>query len=155
MQNSLNLNRSVGRKISLQKLGVHIKCSDIYKSLKFYRSLGFKEIFAYGSEDFLEHISKNVETVSENYNGVTFEIGGAVLEIADGHVAVKPGVFGERIKSSKVSLFFDFESLSELQDICEDNNIKISVPPKHYHWGSTEMVIKDPDGVVLVFRELD
>jgi uncharacterized glyoxalase superfamily protein PhnB len=155
MQNSLKSNQLTDEKISPQKLGVHIKCSDIYNSLKFYRSLGFNEVFAYGSGDFLEEISKDIATVSENYNGVSFEIGGAVLEIADGHLAVKPGVFEEKIKSSKLSLFFDIESLSELQEACEKNNIKISVPPKHYHWGSTELVVKDPDGVVLVFRELD
>lgn len=48
---------------------------------------------------------------------------------------------------------FDVDSLDKLIKICEENNIEITVPPKKFPWGTIEMVIKDPDGFVLVFRE--
>jgi catechol 2,3-dioxygenase-like lactoylglutathione lyase family enzyme len=28
---------------------------------------------------------------------------------------------------------------------------ELAVPPRHYYWGTIEVVIKDPDGTVLVF----
>ena len=57
-----------------QRLGVHIKVSDIYASLAFYRTVGMKEIFAYGNKKFRNIIQRGVPTVKENYNGVCFEI---------------------------------------------------------------------------------
>lgn len=137
------------------KLGVHIQCADIYKSLNFYRNLGFKPVFAYGRTDFLNQFPTDMATAPENYNGVSFGIGNAVLELAEAHVAVKPEVFQEKIESSKVSLFIDVNSLKIFQKRCFQRDIKISVPARHFHWGSTELVVKDPDGLILVFRELD
>ena len=121
--------------------GVHIKVNNFEKSLKFYTSLGFIKVFEYGP-------GKSVE---EKYHGAVFEHGEFKFEIADGHRAVKPEVFNEQVKSSKISLMLYVGSLEEIIKKCEKNKINIVVPPRHYYWGTLELVIKDPDGVVLVF----
>lgn len=125
----------------INNIGVHIKTADFVKSVKFYKSLGFNEIFAYGPE----------KDVKEDYNGMIFEAGGAKLEIADGHRAVKAGIFKEKVTSSKISIMVNVDKLSEIVQICTKEHIDIAVCPRHYYWGTLEMVIKDPDGTVLVF----
>lgn len=125
----------------INNIGVHIKVKDFAKSVKFYRDLGFKEFFTYGPD----------KKVKEDYNGMTFEVGGAKLEIADGHRAVKPEVFREIVESSKVSLMINVDTLSSVIDICNKAHIDIAVSVRHYYWGTLELVVKDPDGVVLVF----
>jgi len=125
----------------IKSAGVHIKVNNFGKSLKFYNSLGFIKVFEYGP-------GKSVE---EKYHGVVFEHGGCKLEIADGHRGVKPEVFKELVKSSKISLMVYVDSLEEIIKKCEKNKINIAVPPRHYYWGTLELVIKDPDGVVMVF----
>lgn len=122
------------------KIGVHIKVKDIKKSEEFYKVLGFKETFAYGPD----------REVKEVYSGRVYEVGGAKLEIADGHRAVRSEIFKEMVKSSKISLMINVDSLGEIIDKCRQNNIPV-VGPRHYYWGTLEMVVKDPDGVVLVF----
>lgn len=135
----------------LSKLGVHIKCKDFAKSLDFYLAFGFKPIFLYGSEEFRKRFDK-VSSAPEKYNGITFEIGNALFEIAEAHVAVKPEVFREYIKSSKISAMIDVNDLSEVRRICEENAYEIAKDEVHYPWGTTELVVKDPDGFILVFR---
>ena len=93
------------------------------------------------------------DTALEKYRGVVFEIGDTILEIGEDHIAIKPEVFKKRISSSKISAMIDVDSLARMMDICKKNNIKISVSPKKFPWGTRELVIKDPDGFVLVFRE--
>lgn len=136
-----------------QNIGVHIKCKDFDKSYRFYKTLEFNEIFAYGPETFLKTLDSKIPTAKENYRGITFGINGAMLEIADGHIAVNPEVFKESINSPKISLFFDIKSIKDLMNICKKAEITIYGKPVTYPWGKTEIVIKDPDGVVLVFRE--
>ena len=133
-------------------MGVHIKCKSIENSLAFYSKLGFNPVFAYGSDEFTKQLT--CPSAKENYCGVTFEIGGGLFEIADGHVAVKPEVFLKTIESSKVSAMFDITSVDELVSYCEKESIDIIVPVKIYPWGTKEVVLKDPDGLILVFREL-
>ena len=102
-------------------MGMHIKCKSMTKSFNFYKKLGFNPIFAYGSENFTKQF--NFPTAKENYCGVTFAIGDALFEVADGHVAVKPEVFLETVTSSKVSAMFDVESVDELnQQILSGSN---------------------------------
>jgi catechol 2,3-dioxygenase-like lactoylglutathione lyase family enzyme len=125
----------------INTIGVHIKVKDFKKSEKFYKSLGFKTVFEYGPN----------KKVREDYNGAVFEHKGAKLEIANGHRAVNPDVFREAIMSSKLSLMISVNSLGEVIKLCKRHKIKIAVGPRHYYWGTLEMVIKDPDGVVLVF----
>jgi len=122
-------------------LGIHIKVKNFAKSLAFYHALGFKQVFAYGP----------LQKVKEDYNGVVFEHGGTKLEIASGHRAVKPQVFQQSVVSSKISLMIQVPNLKPLITRCRKANISLAVGPRHYYWGTLEAVIKDPDGVVLVF----
>jgi uncharacterized glyoxalase superfamily protein PhnB len=140
----------------LNKFGVHIKVKDINKSYKFYKAFELKPVFTYGSDKWLEIVKKDFPTVGsapEKYNGVTFELGNSLLEIADGHIAVKKETFLETITSSKVSAMIDVDSVDEVVNICNKNDFEIAVDPKDYPWGTREVVIRDPDGFILVFRE--
>jgi len=127
----------------IKGVGIHIKVKNFKKSLAFYEALGFKKVFEYGPD----------KAVKESYFGTTFEVAGTKLEIAAGHRAVKPEVFSSRMANSKVSLMIPVDSLKKIIEVCKKNNFFISVPVRHYYWGTLEMVIKDPDGVVLVFIE--
>lgn len=137
----------------ITKFGIHLKASNLTKSYNFYKNLGFQECFAYGNKKFLNKLSKKIPTAPEKYNGVVFEIGNSLFEVADGHLAVKPHVFKEKIDSSKVSAMLHVDSLSTIINACKKHNIKIAVPPRKFPWGTKELVIKDPDGFVLVFIE--
>lgn len=125
----------------IKSIGVHIKANNFEKSKDFYENLGFQKIFEYGPD----------KKVKEKYNGVTYGIGDCRLELADGHVAVKSHVFKEKIQSSKISLMINVDSIASVINRCKTHNIPIAVGPRHYYWGTLETVIKDPDGVVLVF----
>jgi catechol 2,3-dioxygenase-like lactoylglutathione lyase family enzyme len=131
-------------------LGVHIKVADIEKSRKFYESLGFKPIFAYGDEKWRGTFSKSVGTAPEKYRGVTFQISeNAQLEVAEGHIAIKDnGIFQEIIKSPKISAMIRVKSIAPL---FKNPNINIKFPIRHYYWGTIEAAFRDPDGFVLVF----
>ena len=125
----------------IKSIGVHIKVRDFEKSVGFYKALGFRSVFEYGPS----------KDVVEDYSGMVFDVGGAMLEIADGHRAVKPEVFKETVLSSKISLMIEVESLKNILEDCSKAYIDIAVQPRHYYWGKLELVIKDPDGTVLVF----
>lgn len=127
--------------MSINTIGVHIKASNFARSERFYKNLGFKKVFEYGPD----------KKVKEDYSGAVFEHGNCKLEIASGHRAVRPGIFKERVISSKISLMINVGRLSTIVKLCKKHRIKISVKPRHYYWGTLEMVVKDPDGVVLVF----
>lgn len=140
----------------MNKFGIHIKTKDIQKSYRFYKAFRFKPFFAYGNSKWQEQVKndfKGLTTVDENYEGITFEFNGALLEIANGHIAVKPEVFKESIPSSKVSAMIDTDSIEDIVSICKQYDIKITVEPKDYYWGTREVVITDPDGFILVFRQ--
>jgi uncharacterized glyoxalase superfamily protein PhnB len=139
--------------MKLNKLGVHIKVKDFERSLKFYLAFEFKPIFIYGSSELLNQFS-DISQASEKYNGITFEVGNALLEIANGHVAIKSEVFQEVINSSKISLMIDVDSVAEVRKICEENDFEIAKAEVDYPWGTREIVVRDPDGVILVFREI-
>lgn len=125
----------------IKGIGAHIKVSNFKKSKKFYETLGFKKVFEYGPD----------QDAREEYDGVVFEHGGCKLEMADGHRAVKGGVFKRAMEDSKISLMVYVDDLREIISKCEENGIDIAVGPRHYYWGTLEVVVKDPDGVVLVF----
>jgi len=125
----------------IKSIGVHIKASDFKKSSIFYANLGFHKIFEYGPD----------KKVKEKYSGVTYGIGDSRLELANGHIAVKPHVFKEKVESSKISLMINVDSIANIIRRCEIHNIPLAVEPRHYYWGTLEVVVKDPDGVVLVF----
>jgi uncharacterized glyoxalase superfamily protein PhnB len=141
-------------KLKIQKFGVHIKVRDFEKSYAFYKAFGLKPIFAYGDKEFLNSLPSNVPSAPEKYRGITFEIGGSLLEIANGHIAVKPEVFQEVVRSSKISAMIDVDNIDKVIEICEKNCFEIAVPSKKYPWGTIELVVKDPDGFILVFRQI-
>lgn len=125
----------------IKTIGAHLKVANFQKSLKFYQALGFKKVFEYGPK----------KKVKEIYNGAVFEHGGTKLEIAEGHRAVKPEVFLQPITSAKVSLMVGVNSLTDIINRAKKAHIRIAVNARHYYWGTLELVIKDPDGLVLVF----
>lgn len=138
--------------MNLTKFGIHIKVKNFDKSLHFYSSFGFKPIFAYGPKSFVGNFAE-IGTAPEKYRGVTFAIGDALFEIGEDHIAIKPEVFKEEIKSSKVSAMIDVDSVAEVRSICEKNNFEIAKNEVDYPWGTRELVVRDPDGFILVFRE--
>lgn len=125
----------------IKSIGVHIKARDFKKSSAFYKNLGFQKVFEYGPN----------KKVKESYNGVVYQHGGAKLELAEGHRAVKSSVFKEKVVSSKISLMINLDSIASTINRCKTHNIPLAVGPRHYYWGTLEVVIKDPDGIVLVF----
>jgi len=127
--------------MKITHLGIHIKVADFAKSERFYLALGFRKVFEYGPD----------RKAKESYLGAVFEHGGTKLEIAAGHRAVKPEVFKEKVLSSKISLMVNVKSLLPIIPLCQQANIRLAVGPRHYYWNTLELVVKDPDGVVLVF----
>lgn len=134
----------------IKGLGTHIKVANLDKSRKFYESLGFKPVFAYGDDDFRASLPKTIGSAPEKYRGMTFKISdSANLEIAEGHIAIKDqNVFKEDIKTAKVSAMVQVESITPLFD---NPLVKITFPVRHYYWGTIEAAFRDPDGFVLVF----
>ncbi len=122
-------------------IGTHIKVKNFKESVAFYEALGFQKVFEYGPGT----------AIDEDYNGMVFEHNGCKLEIASGHRAVKPEVFQEDVQSSKISLMVNVDSIDDIIKRCEAAGISPSVGPRHYYWGTIEIVLKDPDGTVLVF----
>lgn len=137
-------------KLTITGLGTHIKVADIEKSRKFYESLGFKPVFAYGDDAFRASLPEGVGSAPEKYRGMTFNIGeNANLEIAEDHIAIKDkSVSKEVIKSPKVSAMVRVQSVAPL---FTNSLVKIKFPVRHYYWGSIEVALRDPDGYVLVF----
>lgn len=149
------LRTAIGRPKSMySKLGIHIKVKSFSDSYAFYKKLGFTPIFAYGTGDFLAMLPEGLPTALEKYRGVTFELGGALFEIGEAHPAVKPEVFSTEITTSKVSAMIDVDSLDDLLRTCKNEGIPVIKGPTEYPWGTTEVVVRDPDGFILVFREL-
>lgn len=127
----------------IKSIGVHIKAKDYKASRAFYEGFGFPIIFEYGPD----------KEVKEDYSGVTFAVGAAKLEIADGHRAVKPEVFGEKIASSKMSLMVEVESLAQIIERAEKMGLSPTTSVRHYYWGKLEVVYRDPDGVIVIFTQ--
>lgn len=130
-------------------IGLHLKVKDIKKSREFYEGLGFIPVFGYGDEAFRKTLPKGCGSAPEKYHGVTYQLkDGADLEIADGHIAAKPEVFGEEITSGKVSAMIKVESIVPVFKKQKDH---IKYPVRKYYWGSIEVALRDPDGFVLIF----
>lgn len=127
--------------MKIQSIGVHIKVRDFAASKHFYEALGFKSVFAYGPD----------QAVKEDYQGIVFQVGDTKLEIADGHRAVKSEVFARLVGGPKISLMIGVNSLAPVIATCKREGIELAAGPRHYYWGTLELVIKDPDDVVLVF----
>lgn len=138
--------------MAIKGIGTHLKVSDFAQSRKFYQDLGFQKVFEYGPDKTFQNDNNgNLISAPEAYHGMTFQAGECKFEIADGHRAVKPQVFKEKITSSKVSLMVYVDHVSDIIERCKKVGIPLAVGPRHYYWGTLEVVIKDPDGFVLVF----
>jgi len=127
----------------IKSIGTHIKARDYAKSRAFYEGFGFPVIFEYGPE----------KQVKEEYSGVTFAVGAAKLEIADGHRAVLPETFAETVNSSKISLMVEVTSVAEIMERAKTMGLSPTTPLRHYYWGKLEVVYRDPDGVIVVFTQ--
>lgn len=137
---------------TIHSIGTHIKAADFTRSVRFYKALGFMKVFEYGpNKTFQKDAKGNLISAPESYHGMTFSHGGCKLEIADGHRAVKPAVFQDKVKNSKISLMVAVDSIAKVIETCRKARIPLAVGPRHYYWGTVEVVLKDPDGVVLVF----
>lgn len=136
--------------LELTQLGIHLKVADITKSRAFYDSLGFKPVFVYGDQDFLDGFPKKIGKASEKYRGITYQISETTqFEIADGHIAVPDkSVFKQVIETPKISAMVRVKSVVPLFD---NPLVKIKFPVRHYYWGTIEVALRDPDGFVLIF----
>ena len=126
---------------TISHLGVNLKVRDYEKSRAFYDALGFRKLFEFGPEA-KEH---------SKFRGTFYQVGNALLEVSEGHMAVRPEVFAAPVESSKVSLMVYVESLVPILDILEAQRVAISVRPRQFPWGQIGVAVKDPDGFVIVF----
>ncbi len=130
-------------------IGIHLKVKDIQVSRDFYEKLGFMPAFGYGSEEFRATLPQGCPSAPEKYQGVMYKLAdGAEYEIADGHIAAKPVVFGETVTSGKISAMIRVKSIVPVIEAYKD---RIVFPVRKYYWGSVEVALRDPDGLVLVF----
>ena len=125
----------------ISHLGINLKVRDFEKSRAFYEAFGFQKLFEFGPD--VEEHSK--------FRGIFYQVGDSLLEVSEGHMAVKPEVFEAPVQSSKVSLMVYVESLIPVLDTCEEQQIEISVEPRQFPWGQIGVAVKDPDGFVIVF----
>lgn len=136
-------------KLAFTGIGIHLKVKNIKASREFYEKLGFTPVFGYGDEDFRKTLPEGCQSAPEKYRGVSYKLhDGAELEIADGHIAAKPEVFDEEIKSAKVTAMIRVESVVPVIEAYKD---RIKFPVRKYYWNSIEVALRDPDGFVLVF----
>lgn len=138
-------------------LGLHIKVKDIMESRKFYESLGFTPVFAYGDAAYLATLPAGTPTAPEKYHGVTYKVFADAektkavveLEIADDHIALKNKQDAkDTITSAKLSAMIHVKSLVPL---FSNPNVHITFPVRHYFFGTMEAAFRDPDGFVVVF----
>lgn len=137
--------------IKVNGFGIHLKVRDIAASRVFYEeALGFRPIFAYGDPEFLSTVPEGVATAPERYRGVTYEpIPNCPFEIADGHIAVTDrATFTSPIAGPKISAMIRVDSLVPLLAI---ERLRPHSPVRHYYWNTLELVVRDPDGWVIVF----
>ena len=128
-------------KVAFNQVGINLKVRDFGRSKDFYDAFGFKKILEFGPD--LEEHSK--------FRGLFYEIGNTLLEVSEGHMAVKPEVFAAPIRDSKISLMIYVDSLIQILDICDAHQIEIHVPPREFPWGQIGLIVKDPDGFVIAF----
>lgn len=129
----------------IKSIGTVIKTKNYQKSRTFYEALGFKVIFEIGPD-------KEIKSGNDQVVIYGSETGGK-FELTDAHPAIKPGVFQDTIKSSKISMMFEVDSLVDIIAGAKSIGVEPAVEVRHYYYGTLEVVFKDPDGVVIVFIE--
>lgn len=114
-------------------LGINIKVADLARSQAFYEAFGFQQLGAFEG-------------------GVIYGVGGvALLELNARHPAVAADVFQSRITTAKTSLMVHVPSLLPALAAAEQAGIPLAVPPRRFPWKTIEVVVRDPDGFVVVF----
>ncbi|MGI8913962.1 MAG: VOC family protein [Chloroflexota bacterium] len=120
-------------KIAITALGVNIKVADLVRSQAFYEAVGFQLIATFTG-------------------GVIYGVGGvALLELNAHHPTVAAEVFQTRITTAKTSLMVHVPSLLPVLTAAEQAGIPLAVPPRRFPWKTIEVVVRDPDGFVVVF----
>lgn len=128
----------------IKSIGTCIKAKDFSRSRAFYEALGFPVTFEVGPDKEIKSESNLVIFGSET---------GGKFELIDAHPAIKPAVFKENIPSSKISMVFEVDSLADIIERAHTMDVAPVVGVRHYHYGSLEVVFRDPDGTVIVFVE--
>jgi catechol 2,3-dioxygenase-like lactoylglutathione lyase family enzyme len=138
-------------------LGIHLKVSDITASRLFYEeTLGLIPARGAGTAEFRRSLPDFLTSKHEDglpgspdaWNSVTYRPSAhAELEIGDGHPAVASDVFKQILDGPKVSAMLHVESLLPL---VRDSGVQPTYPVRIYPWGSVEVVLRDPDGFVVV-----
>ena len=119
--------------IAITALGVHIKVADLTRSQAIYENFGFRQLGAFP-------------------DGVIYGVGGvALLELNASHPAVAAEIFQSHITTAKTSLMVRVPSLVPILMAAERAGISIAVPPRRFPWKTIELVVRDPDGFVVVF----
>ena len=123
-------------------LGINIKVKDIQASRKFYESLGFVPVFAYGPKEFLHTLPQGTPHAgsSEKTIGVHYALYGdeekkyvvAELELVASHIVLKhPEVVREKIESAKLTAMVHVSSVVPL---FSNPEVHITFPVRHYYW---------------------
>ena len=139
-------------------LGVHLKVRDIAKSRSFYEGLlGLVPMRGSGDDAFRATLPQSLPSraddglpgAPDHWCSITYEPSpSAELEIADGHPAVTDdAVFAGVVDGPKVSAMLHAESLVPL---LRDRGVVPSYPVRRYAWGTIELVLRDPDGFLVV-----
>jgi catechol 2,3-dioxygenase-like lactoylglutathione lyase family enzyme len=119
--------------MTITALSVNIKVVDLARSRAFYEAFGFQQLGAFEG-------------------GVIYGVGGvALLELNARHPAVAAEVFQTRITTAKTSLMVHVPSLLPVLTAAEQAGIPLAVPPRRFPWKTIEVVVRDPDGFVVVF----
>lgn len=130
-------------------IGIHIMVKDICASREFYESLGFAPVYGFGDEEFRATLPRGIGSSEERYRGVIYRLAdNAELEIMDGHLAVAQDVFPVPIATPKVSGMIRVKSIVPILAVALT---AVRYPVRKYYWGSIEVVLRDPDGFVLIF----
>ena len=120
-------------KIVITALGINLKVADLVRSQAFYEAIGFQQLGAFEG-------------------GVIYGVGGVtLLELNASHPAVAAEVFPSRITTAKTSLMVHVPSLLPVLAAAERAHIPLAVPPRRFPWKTIEVVVRDPDGFVVVF----
>lgn len=138
-------------------LGIHLKVRNITESRSFYEdALGLDPIRGAGTPEFRRSLPVSLASKPgdglpgspDTWNSVTYQpTPNAELEIGDGHPAVDSDVFKRGVEGPKVSAMLHVDSLVPLM---RDRGVHPTYPVRVYPWGSVEVVLKDPDGFVVV-----
>lgn len=155
---ALAYDRGMQNPSNITGLGINVKVRDIQASRRFYESLGFVPVFAYGDEQFLATLPAGTPSApSKKPKGIHYSLYGdadrkyvvAELELVADHIVLKNNTsFSEVITSPKLSAMIHVQTLLP---IITNENVDITFPIRKYYWGSIEVALRDPDGFVLVF----